>query len=107
MRRVFTALYAHEAQYIRDILVQDGIEAVLRNVDLGQTAGEIPFHEVMPEVWVMDEATEERARRLILEVDLGKEAEETPEERWDCACGEAHEGQFDSCWSCGTVRPRV
>jgi len=26
-------------------------------------------------------------------------------ERWTCrSCGEAHEGQFSSCWSCGAER---
>jgi hypothetical protein len=25
---------------------------------------------------------------------------------WTCrACGQANEGQFDACWSCGTARP--
>ena len=23
---------------------------------------------------------------------------------WKCQCGEAIEGQFDSCWSCGVDR---
>jgi hypothetical protein len=86
------------------VLAAEGIRAELRNERLGGVAGEIPFLETWPELWV-GELDFDRAQELI-ELELhGPGLEEPP---WTCrACGEEIEGQFAECWSCGRARPQA
>lgn len=89
------------AALLKGRLEQEGITCLLRNEELFAVMGEIPFLEIRPELWVVDDEVLPRAHHL-LERWL-QEDEASP--AWRCgACGEELEGQFDHCWKCGRAR---
>jgi hypothetical protein len=89
------------AGLLRDILVQEGIESVLRNEQLATAAGEIPFVECFPELWILDDEVLPRAR-MLLDAWL---SDPPAEPAWRCPhCHELCEGHFGACWSCGFLR---
>jgi hypothetical protein len=89
------------AAVLRQRLEQEGIACLLRNEELFAAMGEIPFLELRPELWVIDEEVLPRAR-LLLEGWLQGGDRDEP---WVCSgCGERLEGQFGGCWKCGRER---
>lgn len=91
-----------EAGLLKNLLEQEGIACVLRNEELFAGLGEIPFVEMFPELWVVDDEVYPRARLLL---DHWLESQDKDAEAWTCpGCGEHLEGQFGACWSCGRRR---
>ena len=89
-----------EAWLLRDRLQQEGIAVLLRNEELFSAMGEIPFVEIRPELWILDDEVLPRARHLL----EAWQSEESGTD-WLCpGCGEQIEGQFDACWKCGRSR---
>ena len=89
------------AALLKGRLEQEGIACLLRNEELFAAMGEIPFLEIRPELWVIDDEVLPRAR-LLLEGWLQRDERSGA---WTCpACGEHLEGQFGSCWNCGRER---
>ena len=84
-----------------DALRQQGIEATMQRYFLSSVAGELPPDQCLPEVWLMDDAQEARARTLM------RDLQNIPQRRWMCTCGELVEGGFEQCWSCGTPMPSL
>lgn len=102
MRKVHTAESIIEIAHLRNVLEQAGIACYVRNERLGGVVGEIPFVECWPELWVLRNGEELRARGLI---DAARAAVLEPAPDWICAaCGERVEGQFDACWRCEAPR---
>lgn len=103
MKRLM-AFAPHErplAGLLKNRLEQEGIACLVRNEELFAALGEIPFLELCPELWVIDDEVLPRAR-LLLEGWLHSEENRPP---WTCpGCGEVLEGQFDACWKCGRER---
>ena len=84
----------------KNILQSEGIACEIRNEHLGSIMGEMPFVEGWPQLWIVNDLDFDRAQQLISD-DL---MDESPAEPWKCRrCGEANEGQFAACWSCGTT----
>jgi hypothetical protein len=84
-----------------DTLRAAGIRCEVRNTALSGALGEIPFLECAPQLWLVDDADETRARSILhaLKQPVSGAA-------WCCAtCGEESEPQFGSCWKCGAPRP--
>ena len=99
--RKLIAFNHHErvlAGLLKNRLEQEGIACLLRNEELFAAMGEIPFLELRPELWIIDEEVLPRAQLLLqgwLHIDVGA----VP---WTCpGCGERLEGQFGACWKCG------
>ncbi len=87
------------AGLLRDLLEQEGIACVIKNEKLSIGLGEIPFVELYPELWIVDNEVLPRARKL-LEQWLAEQ--QPPLQDWTCPnCGEQLEGQFGACWQCG------
>lgn len=102
MRPLYSSLNLLEVHHLKNLLEAEGIGCVIRNELLSRLAGEIPFTECAPQLWLLDERDLERARRVV--TDFGRGAVAAPP--WQCpACGEALEGQFSACWHCGAPRP--
>ncbi len=101
MKRVYAAEHGLMTERIKDILEEEGIECMIKNLNLSGALGQIPPIECWPEVWVMEDIDYARANSIV--EDLSKE---TPEYRtsWTCKCGEKIEGQFTDCWNCGIAR---
>ena len=101
MMRLYRAQHLVEASHIKNLLDSAGIRAFLRNENLVRLAGEVPFDQTWPEVWIEDDAQAATARDIL--EDLRQANRYAP--AWSCAqCGEGIEGQFSACWKCGTER---
>ena len=88
--------------HYKNVLEAEGIRAELRNQHLGSIVGDMPFVEVWPELWVVNDLDFDRAKQLI----DGTALDESPREPWRCSkCGEENEGQFAACWNCGASVP--
>ena len=104
MKPVHTARHAAEAHLIRGYLESQGITAIVRGEYLVGGIGELPAD--LCKVWVVDDRDLASADDLLRRFLQGEAAREFAHERWRCAtCDEALEGQFTSCWNCGSVRP--
>ena len=103
MKQVFVSQHVVEAEMHQEQLEQAGIRCMIKNQRASGLAGEIPFVEVFPEVWVLDDQDYDRARQL-----LDDQATALPSHHghWIChGCSERHEAQFAVCWSCGREQP--
>jgi len=84
--------------HFKNVLESEGIACRIKNEHLGSIVGEIPFIEVWPELWVINELDYDRAKQLIDAAIV----DESPQRSWKCRkCGEENEGQFAACWNCG------
>jgi hypothetical protein len=85
--------------HYKNILEAEGIACQIRNEHLNQIFGEMPFTEVWPELWILNDLDYDRARQLLDEAIV----EESPRRSWRCRkCREENEGQFAACWNCGS-----
>ena len=101
MKRVYAAEHGLMIDRIKDILEEEGIACMIKNLNLSGAMGEIPPIECWPEIWVMEDGDYEFANSIV--EDLLKEPTEY-RTSWMCKCGEKIEGQFTDCWSCGAAR---
>jgi hypothetical protein len=86
---------------MQSLLESHGIQTFMRNEFGSSVIGELPFVEVIPQLFVLEDRDESAARRLIAS---GLPAQ-TAATDWTCSgCGEEIEGSFESCWNCGTGR---
>jgi hypothetical protein len=100
MRLVARADHPLQAAIWADTLRAAGIRCEVRNTALSGALGEIPFLECAPQVWLIDDADESRAREILQSL---RRPASGP--AWRCAaCGEVSEPQFGSCWKCGASR---
>jgi hypothetical protein len=99
---IYSSLNLHQVHHLKNLLETEGIRCHIRNELLSRLAGEIPFTECAPQLWLRDERDLERARQIV--ADFGRGAAAAP--NWQCPeCGETLEGQFSACWHCGASRP--
>ncbi|HET6592340.1 MAG TPA: DUF2007 domain-containing protein [Xanthomonadales bacterium] len=86
---------------MQSLLESHGISTYIRNQYGSSVMGEVPFVEVVPQLYVLRECDVARAVEL-LKLDLASE----PEGReWVCPeCGVEVEGNFTRCWKCGMGR---
>ncbi len=89
--------------YFQSVLEASGIETFLKNQFSTSGAGDLPFIEVIPQIWVLDESAAERAKKLI--ADLQAAMENIDATAWQCPqCGEPQEAAFTHCWKCSGAR---
>ncbi|MDH5642210.1 MAG: DUF2007 domain-containing protein, partial [Nitrospira sp.] len=81
MKQVFVSQHLVEAEMRKEQLEQAGIRCTIKNQRASGLAGEIPFVEVFPEVWVLDDQDYDRARRLI---DDATTALQSHQGHWTC-----------------------
>ncbi len=98
MFRLCTAANLPEAHLLLHRLAQAGIEARVLNEHAQGGLGEIPFTHAYPEIWIMEAADEERARRIVVEFE---QAPSSPDTAQCAACGEMNPPAFEICWRCG------
>jgi hypothetical protein len=86
---------------MQSLLESHGIKTFIRNQYGSSVMGEVPFVEVVPQLFVLRDSDVERAMAL-LQLDLPRTA---TADDWVCPeCGVEVEGQFDRCWKCGLGR---
>jgi len=87
--------------HYQSILESNGIDTFMKNRFGTGGTGELPFVEVVPQLWVLNDADEKRARTLISE--LNEPGEKTPGEDWVCPeCGTVLDAAFTHCWKCSS-----
>jgi len=92
--------------HYQSVLESDGIATFMKNQFGTSGAGELPFIEVIPQLWVLNESDAGRAKGLIQE--LHDPQNRVPMQAWDCpACGTAQEAAFTHCWKCSSQRPDI
>ncbi|MBK9308021.1 MAG: DUF2007 domain-containing protein [Nitrospira sp.] len=99
MRTVFVSQNLIDVEMRKERLEQAGIRCMIKNQRLSGLAGEIPFAEIFPELWVIQDEDAYRARQVLDEELISHPSNP---DAWICAgCGEHHESQFSKCWKCG------
>ena len=112
MKHVYTGRDEMDAHFVRGLLEQQGIQAVVQGEALGTAMSGLPLsNESTPSVWV-EEVDAQRAAAIVEEYTSRDKANANPEsgdERrslWICPnCGEKVEDQFTQCWKCSHKRP--
>ena len=88
--------------HYKSILEANGIETFLKNQFGTSGAGELPFVEVIPQLWVLNENDAGRAKELIEEL---IDDANLPSGDWICpACNTPQEAAFTHCWKCSAPR---
>jgi hypothetical protein len=86
---------------MQSLLESHGIGTFIRNQYGSSVMGEVPFVEVVPQLYVLRERDVERAIELL---QLERPRDNGTDD-WFCpACGIGMEGQFNRCWKCGLSR---
>jgi hypothetical protein len=103
MKLVFTAsAMSADQEVVKSLLEEAKIPCAIRNEYLSMALGELAPSECSPEIWIQNDEDYQRAKEI---VDAWRNAEDETHDPWVCRCGETIEGQFTSCWKCGTDRP--
>lgn len=92
--------------HYQSVLQSNGIDTFMKNQFGTSGAGELPFVEVVPQLWVLNENDAGRAKELIEELHDLQSGESM--QAWDCPeCGTTQEPAFTHCWKCSTPRPSL
>ena len=98
MIKVFENFDFSRVGQMQSLLESHGIKTFIKNQYGSSVMGEVPFVEVVPQLFILEERDLRLAKELLL-LDLPVEA---PEEHWICPeCGVDVEGTFHKCWKCG------
>ncbi len=101
MIKVFENFDFSRVGQMQSLLESHGIKTFLKNQYGSSVMGEVPFVEVVPQLYVLDENDLAQAKQL-LQLDLPVEQ---PAEDWVCdKCSVKVDGTFDRCWKCGSDR---
>ncbi len=86
----------------KELLDQAEIPCTIKNHRSAMLGGEIPFAEVFPELWVLQDEDLERAETLLKDWEKAQPLKSTS---WICeSCGEIHQKEFTTCWKCSKDR---
>lgn len=100
MIKVFENFDSSRVGQMQSLLEAHGIPTFIKNQFASSVMGEVPFVEVCPQLYILDDRDLGRARQL-LPPELPAPAHERD---WICPeCGVAIEGQFGQCWNCAAV----
>ena len=103
MQKLFSSHNLVEVESFKELLEQEGIQTWIKNQQGSSLAGEVPFAEVFPELWVLNDADHRAASEFL---DNWHTATPLKSTSWICSgCKEAHEKDFTACWKCGRDRP--
>ncbi len=104
MIKVFESFDFSRVGQMQSLLESHGIKTFIRNQYGSSVMGEVPFLEVVPQLFVLEERDLVKARE-ILRLDSPVESTEA---NWVCpGCGIDVEGNFARCWRCGVERRAV
>ncbi len=103
MKKLFSSDDRFLFQQVRSELEALDIPYLLKNEFTSGAMGELPWHEVMPEIWLLDDAWEPKASELIdkLVANTNIDEEKVCAQLWQCPhCQEMNEPEFAVCWHC-------
>ena len=100
MRKLYVAVDVIEAQLLNSLLKSKGISSLIKNEVLQSGIGELPFVEMWPEVWIIEQNDWFFANRVLESFKPLDTLED-----WMCThCLVANPGTFETCWSCRAQR---
>lgn len=100
---VYSARDLPEAQFVKDLLSEAGIEATIVGEPLGAVLGDIPAFEAAPRIWVLRE-DRERARSIIDDYERRRKiATDSAEPAYCYHCGEPVSRGQSPCPACQGV----
>jgi hypothetical protein len=103
MRKIYEHIEFTRVGHYQSILEAEGIRTDLRNLGASSAAGEIPFVQTFPELWVIHDEDYDLAIEILKPYHQQQIPEATP---WICPnCNEVVDGTFGECWSCQTPQP--
>jgi hypothetical protein len=101
MIKVFENFDFSRVGQMQSLLESHDIKTFIKNQYGSSVMGEVPFVEVVPQLYILQTRDLARARQL-LQLDLPVDQ---PGEDWVCTeCGVDVEGVFGRCWKCGAGR---
>ena len=87
---------------MQSLLESHGIKTFIRNQYGSSVMGEVPFVEVVPQLFVLEQKDVQRALALLKPALAGTDSAGS----WNCPeCGADVEENFSHCWQCGSARP--
>lgn len=97
MIKVFEDFDYMRVGQMQSLLEANEIKTFLKNQFGFGGTGELPFVETVPQLFILSEEDEERARQIISEAETSMPESAT----WACPkCGTEIEGNFTECWNC-------
>jgi len=100
MFKVYQTTTIVEADLLKAIFKERGIDVEIKNKTLIGLTGEIPFTEAYPEIWVSKNSDMELIQRTLNEYETSKKSKKIIAP-WICeSCNEENEGNFEICWQC-------
>ncbi|MBI3865491.1 MAG: DUF2007 domain-containing protein [Planctomycetia bacterium] len=104
---VYCARNLIEAEFLKNILADAGIESRVIGDAAVILAGMLQNDEGVPCLWVR-RSDESRARGILTDFEQrrnGPHSDNDPPATWKCsACGELVDDEFDLCWNCQNPR---
>lgn len=100
MKRFYQDYNRFRVYQVQHVLEEAGIPCVIKNEMLSGAGGEIPLHEAMPEVWLLDDEWLAKAETVLekFEQELGLTKDKGD---WVCkGCLEHNDAEFGVCWNC-------
>jgi hypothetical protein len=97
LKRVFSSYNQTAVYHARNLLENAGIATLVKNTILSSAMGELTPAECQAELWVFNDADQQRAEQLLF-------AQPPVGPDWTCVCGENLGAQFTQCWKCGAYR---
>lgn len=97
MQKFYSDYNQMKTRQVKELLDEANIPCMLKNEYIQGASGEIPPHETLLEVWLLDASWTDKAKKLLLqfEQDLSDQSD------WFCeTCKEYNEAQFKVCWKC-------
>lgn len=102
MKKIYVHIELARVGHYQSILEEHQIPSTIKNEHSAIGVGEIPFIEVWPELWVINDEDFEKATQVLKEYHDNREALVEP---WICAhCNTNIEYGFEECWSCGKMK---
>jgi hypothetical protein len=110
--KVFEDFNFSRVGQMQSLLDSQGIKTFLKNEFGSSVVGELPFVEVIPQLYILEEKDLALAMELLrLEqpaagVEKNGVEKNRAEENWICPkCRADVEGNFSRCWCCGAQHP--
>jgi hypothetical protein len=102
MIKVFQTITEVEANVVKAVFLENGISATIKNQNITNIAGEVPFTECYSEIWISDKIDYDEIVKILDQYKSAKESKEK-ESDWVClVCDEANDSSFEICWQCQT-----
>ena len=102
MKKLYVSQSLIDVESRKELLDQAKIPCMVKNQRSTMLGGEVPFVEVFPELWVLQDNDFAQAQTLLKDWEEAQPIETTS---WTCAnCSEVHQKEFTSCWKCNQER---